>query len=470
MLSFAASRFPVQSSPAAHRRRPAAARQVMPPSAGRAPCACGGECPHCRTEKAQPKLTISEPGDPFEREADRVADAVLAGTSVPYLRQAPSKPQRKHRGESVSTAPDPARSFSAGAETAAAASGGAPLPADVHAYFGPRFGWDFTDVRVHTGAAASAAALAINARAFTVGHDIGFAPGEYAPATPQGRRLIAHELAHVVQQASSPSMAFRVMRTPYPGCTLATTGILDADFRVDRARDEARSMLRAARGAFQRMSSRTIRLVDRHFHCPSISQIHVIMDTLALAEVLLPTFDVRCAAAASAVCQRPFMMGGVADDGVLEFCPHAFSPVMTEFRLAGTFIMAAAGGGADPHMIRTPSYDDFTVPASAMVRNGYSYMWFAIELAGHRVRQPPTIPCAPLNTGTNVYVPPGAVADPSLIRPVTRFEPRPHGSVILPVFTDRAGKRFIYHDALPGARQYLPGERSRYYLPSEGEE
>jgi hypothetical protein len=113
---------------------------------------------------------------------------------------------------------------------AAVSQGGAPLAADLRSYFEPRFGHDFSRVRIHDNAAASAAAQSINARAFTLGRDIAFAPGEYAPGTPQGRRLLAHELAHVVQQTGTPT-AVRVMRQPFAGCDKRTTGVDDADAR-----------------------------------------------------------------------------------------------------------------------------------------------------------------------------------------------------------------------------------------------
>jgi hypothetical protein len=78
---------------------------------------------------------------------------------------------------------------------------GRPLPQAVRVSFEPRLGWDFGGVRVHTGSAAAAAARRLRARAFTIGRDIVFGAGEYAPATTPGRALLAHELAHVVQQA-----------------------------------------------------------------------------------------------------------------------------------------------------------------------------------------------------------------------------------------------------------------------------
>jgi hypothetical protein len=79
--------------------------------------------------------------------------------------------------------------------------GGRPLDAGARAYFEPRFGTDFGHVRVHQDAGAAGTARALNARAYTLGRDIVFGPGEYSPATPAGKRLLAHELAHVIQQA-----------------------------------------------------------------------------------------------------------------------------------------------------------------------------------------------------------------------------------------------------------------------------
>lgn len=78
--------------------------------------------------------------------------------------------------------------------------GGQGLPTSARNYFEPRFGADFSDVRVHTGSRAAAAAKALNARAFTTGRDVVFGQGEYAPGTRRGGELLAHELTHVIQQ------------------------------------------------------------------------------------------------------------------------------------------------------------------------------------------------------------------------------------------------------------------------------
>src|SRR5580658_11217927 len=81
-------------------------------------------------------------------------------------------------------------------------SSGRPLDAATRAFFEPRFGHDFSKVRLHTDGQAAESARAVNALAYTVGQDIAFGEGQYAPAAAEGRRLLAHELTHVVQQGS----------------------------------------------------------------------------------------------------------------------------------------------------------------------------------------------------------------------------------------------------------------------------
>lgn len=82
-------------------------------------------------------------------------------------------------------------------------SPGKPLDPGTRAFFEPRFGHDFSRVRVHSDERSAEAARAVNARAFTAGRDVVFGKGEYAPGTGEGQRLLAHELAHVVQQEGS---------------------------------------------------------------------------------------------------------------------------------------------------------------------------------------------------------------------------------------------------------------------------
>lgn len=79
-------------------------------------------------------------------------------------------------------------------------SPGQPLDASTRTFMEPRFGYDFSQVRVHTDKRAAESARAVNALAYTVGRDVVFGEGEYEPGTSMGRRLLAHELTHVVQQ------------------------------------------------------------------------------------------------------------------------------------------------------------------------------------------------------------------------------------------------------------------------------
>jgi hypothetical protein len=90
--------------------------------------------------------------------------------------------------------------------------GGAPLDKDTRGFMESRLGADFGDVRVHTDATASESARSVQAHAYTVGNDVVFQSGKYAPESDSGRRMLAHELTHVVQQRSGP-----VDGTPAPG-------------------------------------------------------------------------------------------------------------------------------------------------------------------------------------------------------------------------------------------------------------
>ncbi|CAN7554092.1 eCIS core domain-containing protein [Mesorhizobium sp. LjNodule214] len=137
--------------------------------------------------------------DPLEREADRVADAVVNDGAADAFGLAPAgATQRKcvhcESEELIQRKP-------AEAAAKAIADGGAPLSSQTRAYFEPRFGRDLSAVRIHTDDRAASAAIGIAARAYTLGSDIAFGSGEYAPGSSGGQRLIAHELAHVVQQA-----------------------------------------------------------------------------------------------------------------------------------------------------------------------------------------------------------------------------------------------------------------------------
>jgi uncharacterized protein DUF4157 len=82
-------------------------------------------------------------------------------------------------------------------------SSGQPLDPATRAFMEPRFGRDFSQVRVHTDDKAAESARTVNALAYTVGRDVVFGDGQYAPGAAEGRRLLAHELTHTIQQSSA---------------------------------------------------------------------------------------------------------------------------------------------------------------------------------------------------------------------------------------------------------------------------
>ena len=178
---------------------------------------------------AQAKLAVGSPDDPSEREADRVADVVMrspaSGVSVHVRESAPvgsihrmcseceEEAQRKASGGSVvQRKPDPPSGQPASTPSLAWMSGGEPLPRALRDDFEPRFGRDLGGVRLHTGGQAQSTARALSAQAFTHGSHIAFAGGRYQPDSAAGRRLIAHELTHVLQQGAAPAPA--VQRQP----------------------------------------------------------------------------------------------------------------------------------------------------------------------------------------------------------------------------------------------------------------
>jgi Domain of unknown function (DUF4157) len=166
----------------------------------------------------QKKLTIDQPGDVYEQEADRVVEQVMCmappaaiGPTAQAVQRKGSaredkaaalvpspgeeeKPQIQRMAHGVGGASQVASNF------ASRLGAGAPLDAASRAYFEPRFGHDFSQVRVHHDARAADSARAVHALAYTVGHDVVFGAGQHSPGTTAGRRLLAHELTHVVQQ------------------------------------------------------------------------------------------------------------------------------------------------------------------------------------------------------------------------------------------------------------------------------
>jgi hypothetical protein len=227
----------------------------------------------------QKKLTINQPGDANEQEADRVSEQVMRMPAPATIQGLPATPCMGFR-TSVQRCSCAASSSSGGdcdeckskamqlqrSSTAALPgseappivhdvlrSPGQPLDKTTRSFMEPRFGRDFSDVRVHTDVTAAASAQAVNALAYTAGKDIVFRSGQYAPTTHFGQKLIAHELSHVMQQSDSRPEPTRAVRSehssPAPvrmrlqrftGCTRGQ------DASIERARKHAMEKVRAA--------------------------------------------------------------------------------------------------------------------------------------------------------------------------------------------------------------------------------
>ena len=142
-------------------------------------CACGGTCDECRAAASDIHLA----GEMAQLESPRLVQ---------------EQPSNSTTTANAAALPD---------RLVPLGSGGDPLDRTTQHFMESRFLTDFADVRVHTDSAAEQSATALDADAFTTGRDIYFASGKYAPASAEGRHLLAHELTHVVQQAEGQTPA-----------------------------------------------------------------------------------------------------------------------------------------------------------------------------------------------------------------------------------------------------------------------
>jgi hypothetical protein len=160
-----------------------------------------------RSNGAPDGLSLAASTDPLEREAEQVAAQVVAPAA-----EAQGAPVRVSRVTPLGPAPQrPGAPLSV---MHALSSGGRPLDHTLQQDMEQRFGHDFSRVRVHAESAAGQSAQDVNADAYTVGHHIAFGAGRFSPASHEGRRLIAHELTHVVQQRGGTPIVQRQVHGP----------------------------------------------------------------------------------------------------------------------------------------------------------------------------------------------------------------------------------------------------------------
>jgi hypothetical protein len=196
----------------------------------------------------QPKLSISQPNERNsyhnEREAGIIADKVMRMTSSHQPTFfSPSVIQRKcgHCEEEEKTvqkkvqADQLPQSLSQTENYLSNLSGGKALSREEKSFFEPAIGYDLSDVRLHTDNKANESAKDINALAYTHGNNIVFESGQYQPGTAEGKKLLAHELAHVVQQQSAVGMLQRQPKSPgtnIPAANYYVAFLLKGNFSI----------------------------------------------------------------------------------------------------------------------------------------------------------------------------------------------------------------------------------------------
>ncbi len=242
----------------------------------------------------QPKLKINEPGDPYEQEADAMADRVMRMESapIPSLQRMPwpiqrqEKPEEeepvqakplagehiqrqgdgeeeeepvqakpldiqrscawcekeKEEGKPVQTMPLMRKSAGGGytaspqlsAQLSQSKGGGSPLPKPTLSFMNRAFGSDFSHVRVHTGSEAQEMSQGIQAKAFTYGSDIYFNRGQYSPDSSEGKRLLAHELVHVGQQGDNLQRGLKENMVQFKRVIQNLEGNMDAKIQLQQ--------------------------------------------------------------------------------------------------------------------------------------------------------------------------------------------------------------------------------------------
>jgi len=174
--------------------------------------------PKARLNDKHAKPKVSKPDDKHEQEAEEIADEIIAQPEfqnpgkrtqriTPVLPQQDKQPDLFRAKDIIQR--HSRSSLNPQTEMAAIKGAGRPLSSDSRSFYEPRFAADFGQVRVHTHHRAAKLAQQLNARAVTMGNDILFAPGRYAPDSSAGQKLFAHELTHVIQQQGNNTLFMR---------------------------------------------------------------------------------------------------------------------------------------------------------------------------------------------------------------------------------------------------------------------
>ncbi len=199
----------------------------------------------------QPKLEVGRPNDRFEQEADAVAEKVISGESQIQRKCAAceeeDKVQMKPLVQLKDTSSESGKQVQPWIQQQIESSrgGGQPLPDETRTFMESGIGADFQNVNIHTSGEAVQMNRELGAKAFTVGNDIYFNTGQYSPETGEGKRLLAHELTHTVQQGAASTSIQRDLATPDPGVELPQDDLTESEkaeaIRFNRRRYDERN-------------------------------------------------------------------------------------------------------------------------------------------------------------------------------------------------------------------------------------
>lgn len=272
--------------------------------------------------------------------------------------------------------------------------GGTSMADSTKSFMENSFGSDFSDVRIHTGDYAAQMSNELNAQAFTVGSDIYFNSGKYAPGASDGKHLLAHELTHVVQQSGSIERKIQRQEKPkddYKACTTTQKGLIDTALANARKKVEAATRVTAVSwGNPDKISPRVKQLFMDHFHTVKRSDLRDILSKyVSLGQSLAKGIEIQCENTCDKgpdmnTCGYAYNNQLFGGHGAVHIC---FDPAGCDFTLKLSdqqiklLIHEAAHRytGVDDKAYRwKPEYSKLT-PDQAM-DNADSYAWFATLL------------------------------------------------------------------------------------------
>ncbi len=308
-----------------------------------------------KSQRIQAKLTVNQPGDIYEQEADRVADQVMRMTDVENLQTKPSpiNIQRKCKEceeEEKQLQRKPLATFIQKKNSSSNSQGfahngianqiqsnkdsGSNINESTKNFMEMRFGADFSNVKIHTGNRASQLSKELNARAFTVGNDIYFNDGQYQPGSSEGKYLLAHELTHTVQQSSAIKQK-KIQRQSNTQVTVSVSNApgtcsLNQHHQIEPAVRQVQSWLSNTIHHLSNYIGNSTSepsvsaALQYHFHSlttQTANNVLTILNRINSEIVSRPDLNVQCHTATDDTCSAA---GAYVSGNLLVFCPKFF--------------------------------------------------------------------------------------------------------------------------------------------------